>query len=242
MSDAAYYGLHGDGHVAVTNADNRAAARGEEYGLPRIIASLVFTLAAVAAVRGQATGAFVPLFDGTLNGWVIENTQAGNISVRDGVLRVDAPSGWLRSMREYGDVTVRAEFRFVTADADSGLFVRASGTGQFMRGWPNNSYQVQIRNPATASRLPPVGGLFRHGMPPGATEFDATVVEKIARPTGEWQTLEVEVTGNRLTARLNGTQVLNAMEIANPRGYLGIQAETGTVEFRSIEIREPSRP
>ena len=206
--------------------------------MPRIIASLAFTLAAVAAVDGQATGVFVPLFDGTLNGWVIENTQAGNISVRDGVLRVEANSGWLRSAREYGDVAIRTEFRFVTADADSGLFVRASGSGQFMRGWPNNSYQVQIRNPATASRLPPVGGLFRHGMPPGPTEFDATIVEKVARPTGDWQTLEVEVTGNRLTARLNGTEVLKAMEITNPRGFIGLQAETGAVEFRSIEVRE----
>jgi hypothetical protein len=204
----------------------------------RVLVTLAIALAVAAGVDGQQPGGFVPLFDGTLKGWVIENTQAGNISVRDGVLRVDAPGGWLRSAREYGDIAVRVEFRFVTADADSGLFVRASGSGQFMRGWPNNSYQVQIRNPATASRLPPVGGLFRHGMPPGPTEFDAAIVEKVARPTGEWQTLEVEVTGNRLTARLNGTEVLKAMEIANPRGFIGLQAETGTVEFRSIEVRE----
>ena len=206
----------------------------------RILVTLAIVLAGAGAVRAQQTGGFVRLFDGTLNGWVIENTQAGNISVRDGVLRVEAASGWLRSAREYGDVVIRTEFRFVTADADSGLFVRASGAGQFMRGWPNNSYQVQIRNPATASRLPPVGGLFRHGMPPGPTKFDAAIVEKVARPTGEWQTLEVEVTGNRLTARLNGTDVLEAMEIANPRGFIGLQAEAGTVEFRSIEVRELS--
>ena len=204
----------------------------------RVSVTIAIVLAVAAGVHGQQAGGFVPLFDGTLNGWVIENTQAGNIGVRDGVLRVDAPSGWLRSTREFGDVVIRTEFRFVTADADSGLFVRASGSGQFMRGWPNNSYQVQIRNPATASRLPPVGGLFRHGMPPGPMEFDAAIVEKVARPTGEWQTLEVEVAGNRLTARLNGTEVLKAMEIANPRGFIGLQAETGTVEFRSIEVRE----
>ena len=204
----------------------------------RVSVTIAIALAVATGVHGQQAGGFVPLFDGTLNGWVIENTQAGNIGVRDGVLRVDAPSGWLRSTREFGDVVIRTEFRFVTADADSGLFVRASGSGQFMRGWPNNSYQVQIRNPATASRLPPVGGLFRHGMPPGPMEFDAASVEKVARPTGEWQTLEVEVAGNRLTARLNGTEVLKAMEIANPRGFIGLQAETGTVEFRSIEVRE----
>jgi hypothetical protein len=67
-------------------------------------------------------------------------------------------------------------------------------------------------------------------------------VDKVVRLTGEWQTLEVEVTGNLLTARLNGTEVLKAMEIANPRGFIGLQAETGSVEFRSIQVRELQSP
>lgn len=192
---------------------------------------------ALLRAQEQANDAFVPLFDGTLNGWVVENSEAGNFSVREGVLRVEGPTGWLRSAREYGDVSVRLELRFVTADADSGLFVRAPRGASFMRGWPNNSYQVQIRNPLTASRLPPVGGLFRHGMPAGETTFDPAVVEKLARPTGEWQTLEADVLGDRLTARFNGTEVLRAGNIATPRGFLGLQGETGIVEFRAIEVR-----
>ena len=203
-------------------------------------ALMVATVAGAAAVRtgAQAPAGFTPLFDGTLNGWVIENTEAGNISVRDGVLRLEAPNGWLRSQREYGDVSIRVEFRFLTPDADSGLFVRAKRETQFMRGWPNNSYQVQIRNPATASRLPPVGGLFRHGMAAGETTFDPAIVEKLSRPTGEWQVLEVDVAGDRLTARFNGTEVLRAANIANPTGYIGFQAETGAIEVRSVAIRE----
>jgi hypothetical protein len=208
----------------------------------RLAATLAITMAVTAGLRGQPADGFVRVFDGTLTGWTIENTTAGNISIRDGVLRVEAPGGWLRSAREYGDVTVRLGFRFVTADADSGLFVRAVSTQGFMRGWPNNSYQVQIRNPATESRLPPVGGLFRHGTPPGPAEFDAAAVARAVAPTGEWQSLEVDVIGSRLTARLNGIQVLSAMDLANPRGYLGLQAETGIVEFRSVEVRETPRP
>lgn len=204
----------------------------------RLIVVLSLTVATGAAVSGQPAGGFVPLFDGTLASWTIEKTQAGNITVADGVIRVAASSGWLRSAREYADATVRAEFRFVTADADSGLFVRAAGSGEFMRGWPNNSYQVQIRNPATVSRLPPVGGLFRHGMPPGPMQFDAALVDTVVKPTGEWQWLEVEAIGDRLTARLNGTEVLRAGGIGNARGFIGLQAETGVVEFRSIAVRE----
>lgn len=190
------------------------------------------------AAYGQPAGAFVSLFDGTLKGWTIENSETGNFSIRDGALRVEAPGGWIRSAREYGDATIRAEFRFMTPDADSGLFVRARSMSGFMRGWPNNSYQIQIRNPETESRLPAVGGLFRHGTPQGETTFEAALVPKVAKPTAEWQLLEVDVIGERLTARLNGTEVLRAGGVVNPSGYIGFQGETGAVEFRRIEIQE----
>jgi hypothetical protein len=197
----------------------------------------MLAIGAAGALRGQEGDGFVPIFDGSLTGWTIENSDAGNFTVADGILRVAAPGGWLRSAREYGDVTVRAEFRFATPDADSGLFVRARSMGGFGRGWPLNSYQVQMRNPATASRFPPVGGLFRHGTPAGETIFDPSVAEKLSRPTGEWQTLEADVIGATLVARLNGTEVLKAGGIANPAGYIGLQGETGAVEFRSLAVR-----
>ena len=180
----------------------------------------------------------MPLFDGTLNGWVIENTTAGNIKVADGILRVEAPSGWLRSERQVTDFTLRTQFRFVTDDADSGIFFRVAGTTQFMRGWPNNSYQVQVRNPATPARFPAVGGLFRHGMPPGEIAFDEPLVQKLSRGTGEWQDLEFTVGGETLTVRFNGTEVTRAQNIARQAGFIGIQAETGAVEYRSIDLSE----
>jgi hypothetical protein len=91
----------------------------------------------------------VALFDGTLKGWTIENTTAGNIAAADGVLRVQGPSGWLRSERQFTDFTMRLQFRFLTDDADSGIFFRTPAKAEFIRGWPNNGYQVQIRNPAS---------------------------------------------------------------------------------------------
>jgi hypothetical protein len=187
----------------------------------------------------QAANGFVSLFDGTLRGWVIENTDAGNFMVRDRVLRVEGPGGWLRSERRYGDFVLRMQFRFITPDADSGIFVRAAGDSSFMRGWPNNSYQVQVRMPSTPSRLPPVGGIFRHGMPGGETVFEAATVEKISGGIGEWQTLEIDVAGDRLIVRFNGTDVTRAANILNSPGYIGIQGEAGALEYRSIEMKEP---
>jgi hypothetical protein len=201
---------------------------------------LVFALGAgsILGAGGLAwpQTAFVSLFDGTLAGWVVENTTANNITVTGGSLRVEGPAGWIRTERQFTDFTARIRFRFMTADADSGVFFRTTGAAQFMRGWPNNGYQVQVRNPATQSRLPAVGGLFRHGMPPGEITYDQSAVEKLSRGTGEWQDLEFDVAGDVLTVRFNGTSVTRADNIVRQRGYIGLQAEVGVVEFRSIEV------
>jgi hypothetical protein len=195
-------------------------------------ALIAITLAA------QAAAGFTPLFRGTLEGWSVQGTDAGNFNVRNSVLHVQGPDGWLRSDRQYGDFTLRAEFRFLTDDADSGIYVRAVASTPFIRGWPNQSYQVQIRNPLGQSRFPPVGGLFRHGMPDGELTFDTAKASSLSKPTGEWQAIEIDVIGDRLMVRLNGTEVMRAGNISNPRGYIGIQGEAGALEFRSIEIRE----
>lgn len=198
--------------------------------------------AACMLVSGAARAEPVELFDGTLAGWSVENAPGGNIAIRDGVLRVEEREGWLRSAETYGDFHLAIEFRFLTDNADSGIFVRAVADGQFGPGWPSNSYQVQLRNPVGESRFPAVGGIFRHGKPPGETEFDAAAAAEASTGTGEWQTLEIEVAGERLEVRLNGTLLTRASGIENPRGYIGIQAETGALEFRSIEIEEVALP
>ncbi len=202
----------------------------------RLPAAGAAAIAAAVALALEGAAEPVQLFDGTLSGWSVENAPGGNISTRDGVLRVEEPAGWLRSSETYGDFALRIEFRFVTDDADSGIFVRATAEQTFGRGWPSGSYQVQLRNPVGESRFPPVGGIFRHGMPAGEAEFDPAAAAALSAGTGEWQVLEIEVLGDRLDVRLNGAHLTRASGIENPRGYVGIQAETGAVEFRSIAI------
>ena len=181
---------------------------------------------------------FTQLFSGSFDGWTITDTESNNFSIADGTLLVEGPDGWLKSDREYGDFELDVEFRFMTDDADSGIFVRATGTEPFSRGWPNQSYQVQMLNPLGGSPYPPVGALFRHGMPDGETTYKDELVREISEPTGVWQTLFITAHGSEVSASLNGVSVMNAQNITNPSGYIGIQGETGAVEFRSLKIRE----
>jgi hypothetical protein len=180
--------------------------------------------------------AFEELLEPTLARWSSVNAEAGTFAWDDGVLRVTGPEGWLRSDRLYGDFDLIVEFRFLTDVADSGVFFRAIGETAFLRGWPNEAYQLQMLNPITESRFPPLGGLFRHGMPEAETRFDEDTARAVTSATGEWQTLEMSVTGERVEAAINGTAVLSADGIGNGRGYIGLQGETPSLEFRSVRI------
>jgi hypothetical protein len=203
-----------------------------------ILTSALFVCLTAAPVRAQSGDEFVSLFDGTLSGWTVENGPAENFTVASGVLHVRGSEGWLRSEGRYSDFVLRAEFRFLADDTDSGIYVRAVADSEFIRGWPNNSYQVQVRNPIGESRFGPVGDLFRHGTPQGDFEFDPAAAGQASTGTGEWQTLEIEASGDMLRVSLNGTHLSTAGNIINPAGYIGIQSELGAIEFRSIRILE----
>ena len=198
----------------------------------RSLAVLLLAVSAYAAA--QAPPGFTPLFDGTLGQATIEN--GGAFTIEGGVLRADGSEGWLRFPPLVRDFRLRVELRFLTDNADSGVFFRALPDGAFARGWPNRSYQVQLLNPLAGGSLPPVGGLFRHGMPPGETTLDRDAVLAAFTGTGEWQLLEIEVVGTELTVELNGAPVTRATGISDVAGYIGIQSETSAVEFRRIDI------
>ena len=202
--------------------------------LRRAAAVAVLAASCASAQEGDAPA---ELIDAALSAWTVENAAPGAFVVSDGVLRVTAPEGWLRSTETYGDIRLTAEFRFLTEDADSGIFLRARDrAGEFIRGWPNESYQVQLRNPLGESPFPPVGGIFRHGMPDGETIFEPADAARLSTGTNAWQTLVVEVVGERLTVDLNGERLAEASGIANAAGRIGLQSETGSLEFRSIVV------
>ena len=191
-------------------------------------------------VSPQASG-YTALFDGkSLQGWTAKNTTPTTFGVKDGFIRIEGNSGWLQSEREFADFRLRVEVRFLTDNADSGVFVRAVGDSIFLRGWPGNSYQIQARDVTRNQSANPIliGNIYRHGNRGGETTFDSAAALRLAKPSSEWQTFEIEVVGETLNVTLNGTVVTRATGLANRRGFIGLQGEAGTVEYRAIQIQE----
>ena len=174
------------------------------------------------------------LFDGeSLDGWEIQN--GGKFSVADGVITIDRGTGWLRSAETYGDFKMTMEFRFLEANANSGILVRTGPTSKDDdNGWPDNGYQIQCLDTLEGGN--PLATMIPYGAPPFEHQSDLEALKRAYRPTGEWQRYDITCIGETMEIRLNGILVTTCTSIKNLTGHVGIQAELGWLEFRKIEI------
>jgi hypothetical protein len=163
-----------------------------------------------------------------LTGWVPRSAQhAGCWRVQDGVLTATPPCVDLVTQATFRDFRLHAELRFPPG----------SNSGVYLRG----RYEVQIQDDAGKALDP-----LRMG---GVYGFIAPAADA-ARAAGEWQTLDVELVGRRVTVALNGTTVIEAQEIPGitggaldsdegAPGPIMLQGDHGAIEFRNLTIASP---
>ena len=130
----------------------------------------------------------MPLSNGRdLTGWTPRSAQhAGCWRVQGAVLAATPPCVDLVSDATFRDFRLHAELRFPPG----------SNSGIYLRG----RYEVQIQDDAGKALDP-----LRMG---GVYGFIAPSVDA-ARAAGEWQTLDVELVGRRVTVVLNGTTIVD---------------------------------
>jgi hypothetical protein len=205
---------------------------------------------------------FRDLFDGkSLDGWIVEGPakdKAGRTmwSVEgERIVCLGEGFGFLRyDRRDFGDFTLRVEYRFLPTPAgkpagNSGLGIR---TGRFDPARSRETrpsyaaFEVQLMDDAGS---PPsehgTGSLYRYKRP----------TANPTRPAPEWNAIEVTCHASRITVRLNGQTILEAdqSELADVktrpatvpapkdkprRGYVALQSHSGRVEFRKVQVRE----
>ncbi|HEU5116763.1 MAG TPA: DUF1080 domain-containing protein [Isosphaeraceae bacterium] len=225
------------------------------------LAPLALLLALTASA--PADDGFHDLFDGkNLEGWVVEGPAKAKSgqpmwSVDDGrIVCLGEGFGFLRYDRqEFGDFTLRVEYRFEPAPkgkqkGNSGIGIR---TGSFdpkrsRETRPSYaSFEIQLLDDSGQSASEHgTGSLYRYKSP----------TANPSKPAPEWNTIEITCKGPRITVRINGETVLEANQTdladlrSKPagtpapenkplRGYVALQSHSGQVEFRKVQIREP---
>jgi len=178
-----------------------------------------------ATAWGDPVALIGPTTDDGLSGWHARfDGHAGCWMQDGGVLRATPPCVDLISDARYDDFRLRLEFRYPPG----------SNSGVYLRG----RYEVQIQDDAGKAVDPlRIGGIYGFIAPR----------TNAARAANEWQTLEVELVGRRVTVTLNGTEIVSGQEIPGitggaidsdegSAGPLMLQGDHGPIEYRNIVI------
>lgn len=168
-----------------------------------------------------ADGKWESLFNGKdLTGWVVMNDAT--FMVTNGVLHLEKGPGWLRTEKEYTDFTLEAEWRALETNYNSGFFIRAGLEG---KPFPKNVWQVNLKESA-------IGQLLR-----GRPEVLPSKTPKF--PVNEWVKFRMEARGKKLTLDVNGQRAWEFDDLDVSRGYIGLQAEGKSFDFRNLRVQEP---
>jgi hypothetical protein len=161
------------------------------------------------------------LFNGKdLTGWVVMNDA--NFTATNAVLHLERSTGWLRTEQPYDDFILEVEWRALETNYNSGFFLRAGLDGQ---PFPDNAWQVNLKENALGSLMKGRETV----MPSKTPKF----------PVGEWVKFRIEAKGKTLTLDINGVSAWDFAGLDVDRGYLGLQAEGKSFDFRNLRIQPP---
>jgi hypothetical protein len=165
---------------------------------------------------------------------------AAGWKIEDGVLRaVSTSKGYVRTTSAYSDYRLRLEWRWPAKPGNSGVLINITGPDAI---WPKciecqlangragdfasfsdarSTEEIVSRNPSGVS----TGRLSRQAA--------AGAVEKTA---GEWNVYEITVSGDTITASVNGVLVNRMTGVKPSGGLIAFQAEGAPIDFRNIEL------
>ncbi|MCI0589615.1 MAG: DUF1080 domain-containing protein [Planctomycetes bacterium] len=194
---------------------------------------------------------FVLLFDGKgLQSWQMYATEkregvplGGRITVKipfgveeGNLVCRGGPEGILYTERAFRDFTFRFEWKY---DKPLGLVKDESK-------WPGDSGvllfvnefdRVRPKSLAVEGSFREVGAIKPMGIK-AAAKNDAEARKKARKPLAEWNETEIEVKGDKVTVRLNGTVVATATGLKTEPGRIALQNEGYEIRWRNLRIRE----
>jgi len=179
--------------------------------------------------RKVVWGEPIELFDGkTLDGWVEIGDRPSRWTAVDGTLSNQDSGANIRTKSEFRDFKLQLEFK-IPAGSNSGIYFRGR-------------YETQV---ADLHGQPPhnrgVGGIYGH----------LTPTVNMAKPAGEWNSVEATLIGYRVTVAVNGETTIDGKLIPgitggaldaseSEPGPIMLQGDHGPVQYRNI-ILTPAR-
>ncbi|MBM3882324.1 MAG: DUF1080 domain-containing protein [Verrucomicrobia bacterium] len=164
----------------------------------------------------------------------------GTFTVQDGILHCSGrPAGYMFTQRSYRRYTLQLEYAFerpadLTNDAEfrgnSGCLIHVAEPNA-LGLWPR-SVEVQGMH-RDAGLILPIPRTLKCEL-----TFDRSALERVRKPVGEWNLVEIEVNCGDMVIALNGTVISTVSGCELTEGPIGLQSENAATRWRSIRIRE----
>jgi hypothetical protein len=179
---------------------------------------------------------FTYLFDGqSIDGWRMAGLGKFVLVEYDKSLQSEGGIGLiLYTKKKYKDFVLKVEWKAISINDNSGVFVRFSDPDNDPMIAVNTGYEIQIDDMAMpdCNPLHKTGAIYNFAAPSNAAA---------SKPVGQWNTFEIEVTGQRYSVTLNGEIVIPEFTgNRNTEGYIGIQNHDADshVSFKNIMIKK----
>lgn len=212
------------GFTALFNGKDLSGWRGRKPNFNPADEQRTFTKAEVAALQSV---------------WNEERDRHWRVDVAKGEIVSDGSEPHLATVADYGDFELWVDWLMVSPNGDSGIY---------LRGYP----QVQIWDPSNPREQ-------RNGADRGSGALwnnnkdtpGRFPLVKADNPIGQWNTLRIRMTGQRVSIWLNGQQTVNEQVMDNyfdpntphtrplvARGPIELQTHGSEMRFRNIFVRE----
>jgi hypothetical protein len=213
------------------------------------LAFLFIALAMTAWARITAADepAWKSLFDGkTLDGWQEFQDDGKNWDVVDGLIHCKGKGGGgLESIAEYANFEVKVEYR-LPKGGNSGVWLRIP---MDLKPGANPSYEgmeIQVLDDNAPE--------YAHLRPEQycGSIYDVVAAKRdFTKPAGEWNKMDILCDLRHIKVTLNDHEIVDAnldeqkahydhhpgIRPDRKSGRIGLQAHTGPLDFRNIEIR-----
>jgi hypothetical protein len=197
--------------------------------------SAILLIACNFQVTGQ-TGKKVLLFNGkNLNNWVFHLKDSSVdpstvFTVTDGVISVKGqPFGYMRTKKTYSDYTLHVEWRWPDEPTNSGVFVHGQK--------PDTIWLRCVECQLAAGKAGDFVCMNGADMNE-RTDKSKRVVTRTGPPVeklpGEWNTMEITCRGNTILTEINGVRMNSATDVNLSGGFICLQSEGKTIEFRNV--------
>jgi Domain of Unknown Function (DUF1080) len=178
---------------------------------------------------------FTYLFNGhSIDGWCMAGRGKFVLVKDDGSLRSEGGMGLLwYAKKKYKDFVLKVDWKVSRKNDNSGVFIRFSNPDNDPLIAVNTGYEIQIDDMAMPDGNPlhKTGAIYNFASPSNAA----------SKPVGQWNTFEIEATGQKYSVILNDEKVIPEFKGNRfTEGYIGIQNHDADsyVSFKNIRIKE----